>query len=437
MKKRELFLVVALILFGLIYQGVEKGRLAMFGDFYPLQGDSRLLSDRYVDFSRPSQHFPQATELEVINPAGEIEVTKTAGAQSVEALPPNVAAEATTAAAAGIIIAARVRVYHERQKDAEAIARTISVSAQSQNNGVRLEVHGAGDFPLNRVRVFLKIQVPVTTRLTLTNSFGNLHLRDVGREVRLNENYGHLFVENIPSSLRVESRHGNLLIKNVAGRTEIRSRYADMNIEDTAALQVENAHGKMVVKNIRGIVHAEHAYGGFFLDGAENVVVDARHVELELRNVRNGVKIGDSYEKMKLFNVGGDIRISGRYCTIGLDQCSAGVVVIGNTFSTTDLQNVSATTLDITQKHGRVSIQLDDLRERLNVSNSYADIDVTLPPALDPSCSLKTEFGLIENRTPLFLEFAATEDERSAKRSGKKGLLVIHNSYGNIRLRNP
>ncbi len=415
MKRREILLVIGLVLFGLIYQAVEKGRRVLTGDLTRWERDSRLLSAIVHEYPQPAQRFAGATELEVDNPAGEVEVEASADG--------------------GLGIEAHVRIYHDRQSEADGIARTIRCQAQADGGKVQLKVHADGDFPLNRARVRLRLQVPAAAKLIVKNRFGDLRVRGAGRDVYLKESFGHLFAEDISSNLTVDNLQGNLLVKGIAGHVEVRARYADVDLEEVRSLNIENSHGRMVLKSIRGRVFVRHSHGGVVIENAGEAEVMARHAQLEFQGIAAGLKVSNSFEGIRMVRVGGDIDVSGNYCTISAESCRAEAFVIKNKYSDIVLEDLSARRVDIWQKHGRTRVALAGLRELLSVDSRQADVEVVLPAAMNPTCRLKARFGSIDNGTRLPLEVFTESDERSVNYTGDKAQIVINNQYGNILLR--
>ncbi len=105
MKKRDIVIVLGLIIFGFIYQAIEKGRSAFNSSFF--DGDTRLRSTQFIEYPQQSQSFSDVVAFMINNPAGEIEVTKSADER--------------------LAMEAVVRVYHDERVAADAIAKNIHI----------------------------------------------------------------------------------------------------------------------------------------------------------------------------------------------------------------------------------------------------------------------------------------------------------------------
>ena len=101
MKKREIVVVLILILFGLIYHAVEKFDFSFFHDISFSMDETKLLSDRHFPFLQKEMRFPGVRKLILNNPAGEVKIVKAADGE--------------------VLLHSTVRVYHDEESKAKAI----------------------------------------------------------------------------------------------------------------------------------------------------------------------------------------------------------------------------------------------------------------------------------------------------------------------------
>ena len=81
MKKKEIVIIVLLIVFGFIYNAVEKGKIKFIDDFSQYFNETRLISEQYLEFPQKERIFPATNKITITNPAGEITIDKSADNQ--------------------------------------------------------------------------------------------------------------------------------------------------------------------------------------------------------------------------------------------------------------------------------------------------------------------------------------------------------------------
>ena len=197
MKRREIVVVLVLILFGLIYHAVEKFDFRFFHGISFSTDETKLLSDRHFPFVQKEMRFPGVRKLILDNPAGEVKIVK--------------------AVDGDVLLHSTVRVYHDVESKAKAIQEQVKIEARVENQALKISVPPL-NFPYRRVRILFALAVPEDVQLEVNNHYGNVDIRGTGREIRLDESYGNAVLENIDSSVHVSCRYGGLQMKNVSGK---------------------------------------------------------------------------------------------------------------------------------------------------------------------------------------------------------------------------
>ncbi|MCX6557917.1 MAG: DUF4097 family beta strand repeat-containing protein [Candidatus Aminicenantes bacterium] len=417
MKKREIVIVVLLIVFGVVYNVVEKGRIRFAGDFSRYFDPMRLVSDRYSEFPQNEKIFPAPGKITIANPAGEITIDKSLDNQ--------------------VHLFSFFRVYFQDKEDtfSKKIVQHARVLTQVENNELTVSADCRPEFPFNRLRVRLQLLVPAGVVLALDNREGIVSIRHCGKDIFLRQENGNVVLEDIPSAVKLELTHGNLHAKNIAGNVAIATRQSEIFLEDAAAVRLQARHADCELKKIAGPVWIEHAYGRITLDGAGQAEVYGRHSQIAARNIRNGLKLSNAFDGILLENIHGDVSVSGRSSKIEMRQVIAKNMVIENSFADTVIEGYSGETLNALIKNGNFALSSSTIAERLNVESSYARIDLLPGAWADPAFNLKTSHGRIYNQSSFSMELFQEKDESFANRSGQKPEVVINNVYGDIYLK--
>ena len=188
MKRKEIFLVVILVVFGLVYHAVEKGRVRFSRDFSFYANDRRPKGTRFTEFPGQDMQFPEVSQVRIENPAGEVTVDRSSD---------------------GLVhLAAKVRVYHSGELDLDAAAKDAEVRTDLDAGTLKVSVRAPSPFPYHRLRVLLHLRVPADTPLSVCNKEGDVIVRDTGRDLRIDQENGDLVLENIPSRSRLLLKNG-------------------------------------------------------------------------------------------------------------------------------------------------------------------------------------------------------------------------------------
>jgi hypothetical protein len=408
MKKKEVAIIVLLIVFGFIYNAVEKGKIKFMDDFSGYFNETRPVSENYLEFPQEEKIFPAVNKITIANRAGEIAIDRSADGQ--------------------VHLLAFLRIYFLNKADVESIRQQARVLAENENGELKISGDYPTAFPYKRLRIRLQLLVPEGTVLAASNHEGNVSIRHGGKNIFLRQ-------ENIPSSVQLEIRRGKLDVKNIAGIIAVDAQQTDIVLENVGALRLSGRHVDCTLKKISGSVYIEHAYGSITLDDAGQAEVFGRHSVITVRNIKNGVKLTNVFEKIVLENIAGDVNLSSRSSKIEIRHVSARNMVIENSFADIAVADYSGETLNIILKNGNLDFQSQGIAGRLNIESRYAKIDLALGVLADPVFNIKTIHGRIFNSSPVALEIFQEKDESFANRSGQKPEIVINSIYGDIYLK--
>jgi DUF4097 and DUF4098 domain-containing protein YvlB len=415
MKKKEVAIIVLLIVFGFIYNAVEKGKIKFMDDFSGYFNETRPVSENYLEFPQEEKIFPAVNKITIANRAGEIAIDRSADGQ--------------------VHLLAFLRIYFLNKADVESIRQQARVLAENENGELKISGDYPTAFPYKRLRIRLQLLVPEGTVLAASNHEGNVSIRHGGKNIFLRQENGNVDLEDIPSSVQLEIRRGKLDVKNIAGIIAVDAQQTDIVLENVGALRLSGRHVDCTLKKISGSVYIEHAYGSITLDDAGQAEVFGRHSVITVRNIKNGVKLTNVFEKIVLENIAGDVNLSSRSSKIEIRHVSARNMVIENSFADIAVADYSGETLNIILKNGNLDFQSQGIAGRLNIESRYAKIDLALGVLADPVFNIKTIHGRIFNSSPVALEIFQEKDESFANRSGQKPEIVINSIYGDIYLK--
>jgi hypothetical protein len=415
MKKKEWVIIVLLVFFGLVYQTIEKGKIKFSNDFSFYSNERRLKGNQFVEFPEKEKVFQSVNKVSVVNPAGEIVVSRSGDGQ--------------------VHLSSFYRIYYSDKKEIDEIRKKIALETDLTDDLLKVSSQYVSTFPYQQARIHFHLSVPETVFLEIVNHEGNTIIHDTGKSIHIDQENGNLFLENISSDLQLQLKNCNANIKNIAEHVEIEASRSNIVLENAGSLTIRGKHGDYSLKGIKSDVFVEHSYGKLELDDAGKLEVSARYSDIVARNIKNGAIITNKYENILLENINGNIRISSRLCKIDLRNISGKNTSIENSFADINILDYSGENLDVLLKNGNLNLQVKNVLNRINVKSKNAGIYLTFGVLSDPTFSIKTKHGQIFAESSLDLEKYEENDESFTNRTGQKPEILIDNIYGDVHLK--
>lgn len=414
MKKREIVLVVALIAFGLVYRAVEKGRVRFARDFSFYRDDRRLKGTRFDEFPAKEERFPDVERVTIDNPAGEVAV----GRSEDDALH----------------LASVVRVYRSGSGAAAGAGQRAVVRSELAGGVLRVSVRAPSPFPYRTQRVLLRLRIPAGVSLAVANREGDVIVRGAGRDVAIDQENGDVVLEKADAGVRLVLRNGTAGIRDVAGGAEIEAAHAKVTLAGAGSLRLDGRHGEFSLRGVKGDARLKMAYSRLRVDGAGRLEIDARHTPIEAFDVPGGAFVTDEFDAVLLERIGGDIRVSSRSGRIDLRHAAAAGVVLENAYADIAVSDLASDRLDVLLSNGNLDLGAARVAERVNIKAKYSELNLSFVKLADPTVSIKAVHGRISVSPGLELETFEENDEAVANRSGQKPEILVHNTYGSVKV---
>lgn len=417
MKKREIFIVIVVIVFGVLYNFFESGEADIFifdeCGIYP-----KGLIDRNhpVSFPQEEQVYNDVAGIEIENPAGEIFIKKSDN-ESVAVKP-------------------LIRVFHRDREIAKRIGEKIKISTMKDGNQVTIGIEDADNFPYKRARVYFEVSAPPNVELKLHNGYGNIEIKGTGKKITINVRHGDIRVLDAAGPLDIYSRHGNVMLSNISDRVELNCQHGKTILKELGSLKLNCAHSQVSIVGVAGETVIDSAsYGKVEIENSGKLSIAARHTGLKLAKIRDGVKIENSHSRIELQDVSGDIEIVSRHCPIRLARIVCANLIVQNSYGNVTIEDVSGDSFDLAINHGNLDLKIDRLAERLNITNTYSDILLDLPSGINPVFNIDTRYGRIINKTAG--KYPIVKDEQHTRLiSGTAGkpIIFLESKYSDITL---
>lgn len=416
MKKRDLIIVVVVLAFGMFYNFVESGEIAFSKG---CSFSNRTLRDRQHPNSFPRKALTftasEVSIIEIDNRAGGIDVIKSEDDS--------------------ITIKPEVRIYHRRKERARDIEKDIKILTRVNSEGkVHITINPDKDFPFTRARIYFKISAPENTKLDLWNRYGDIDVKGCGENIIAEGKHGDVKIRNVNSGIRVKHRHGKVILYAIKGDVDLSSSHSRISIDDIKGLELRSAHSVIAVDKVENATEADVSHSRFNLRNGAGFKLKGRHNILKLENIRNGVSITDSHSRVSLEDISGDIQIKARHSGIKLQRIEAGNVVVRNSHQSVRIEDITAKTVDVLTRNGRVTLDIRHIEERINIKNRHGSIRLYYPESLNPMFNIDLKYGNLKNKTDA--EFTLIKDRSRLRFNTLEGSpnIIVNNTYGDLYL---
>lgn len=205
---------------------------------------------------------------------------------------------------------------------------------------------------------------------TIHCTSGTLDITDMGGNISLNAEYTKINAVNIKGMVTIESQSAVIRTKQMAG-AHINAPYSNIKIEN-----ILGAGEPVYVKNLGG--------------------------ETEIVNVSRDVTIVDSYSRIQLSSIQGNISVEGQSSALFGKKIN-GNLQINNSYADMEFTELSASTVTINNKNNKVNIDLITKPLKVDILNEYGPVSISLPDFAG-SVRLKASYGKISTNLPLETE---------------------------------
>lgn len=418
MKKRDIIIAVIVIAFGLTYNAFRSGDVRFYDG---CSSNSRNLLDRRHPVSFPQQDIRYETgsikKIKIDNPAGDIEVAKsTDGA---------------------ILVKPVVVAYHRNKKKAGDIAKDVRVTSRVTDGETVIGIAFDGNHLYRRVRIRIQCFIPENVELELKNRYGDVDIKDVGRNISVDERYGDLFIKNIDSQLTVTGHNGRVRIYDITGGVQLHSNHSRVKIRNVPSIKAKCLHAKLFIEEVKEDVEITHAgYSRIEIEKAGPLNIDAVHTRIKIKDVNGNISIKNSHAPVYLEDVRGDVNIEARDCRLGLTDVVSDNMVVKNSYSYVDMENVSGKNLDVLLNNGELRVVFDRFDEKINIKTKGADVALNYPESLKPAFNITSFNGKIINRTNAQLTVEEKREKQTLNTIEGLPQIIIDTEYGDVLMKN-
>jgi hypothetical protein len=380
MRRKEIFLIVILILFGLLYHLYKTGEEDVF--ISCSNGSRNLLDKEHLhEFAGIKSVYDNIRVLEIENPAGNIQIGRSNGSQ--------------------VEVKWIKQIYHRNENRVAGIREEIDVRPSQINGRLKFEAISKGAFPYRRARIVFNVLIPEGVELQLMNRYGDIDIEKTEKNVTIDNKYGNIMAKDIGAEMRIRHGYGQVVLERIKGSLIVVSKYSTVKISDTQALEIEG-----------------------------------RHTRMQLFGIKRGIRLTNTHDSIELSDVKGDVDLNARHCRIKLLNIDSRYLIVKNSYNNVNIENLWAREADFVVSHGNLNIEFFEVEDQVNIRGKHSDILLNYTQNLNPSFNINLTYGKIINTTSLKLEGVKGKYKQEFAGQAGKPEIIINNKYGNVKLMN-
>lgn len=375
MNRKEIFLVVFLLVFGFVYYFIHEVDFGFIQGGRPSFESTRLASESYFEFLLPEASFSGVTQVTVINPAGSVWIEPSGDSQ--------------------VHCRATARIYWRSRRQAEKLWKSFVLSREAA--GGELQIHAGlnTSFPFNRLRVQIEIQVPEAMRIAVDNGIGLFRASHIAGSIELRQNLGRAELEGIRGDVRLDCRYVKIEARDVSGQLSIAGSYCDVAVARARILEAQTHFGTLEVEGIDEKAVLKKTFGRIAVSRARDVAIDAQDASITARDVKNSLQIRDRNERIELERIEGNVRIFSTNCPVVLRDCRGDLLDIRSSIEDVRVEGYRGVRAYVQVKNCGLQFRFAAIEDRLEIEARYARVQVEYPAALRPGFDIAQRHGSI------------------------------------------
>jgi DUF4097 and DUF4098 domain-containing protein YvlB len=211
-------------------------------------------------------------------------------------------------------------------------------------------------------------------------------------------------------------------VRNIAGFLEIKDSGGRIQVKSVDGIKINGDYSQMEITDVSGKASSE-------------VLIRGQSGPISLTNITGNVKIDNPYGKIDLRNIRGNVDLDSKGAQITADN------IIGDwgtdaEYSNFEITRLSAKRIAITNKSGKINLELKVVPTFVDIRNEYADVNLDMPQGFGGEIDLNVTYGNLDTNFPLQKRKNSDGSGTYGMRAGSNGSakLAVETKSGNIRV---
>ena len=244
-------------------------------------------------------------------------------------------------------------------------------------------------------------------KITLEADYSQIRVQDVTQSLSIYSASSTMTVERIGGDATIHSNYSQLTVNNVLGFLEIKDSGGRIRVKTADGIRINGDYSQMEISDVSGKASKEISIRGqsapiAIANATGNVKIDNPYGMVELRNIHGNVDLDSKGARIMADYVVGDWQTNAEYCSFELTRISAKRVTISN-------------------KSGKINVELKIVPTFVNIKNEYADVNLDLPSGFGGDVDLNVSYGNLSTNLP------SLKQKKLDNGSGAYGLRTVGN----------
>jgi hypothetical protein len=430
MKTKEIVFLILFIVAGVFFYYAHEGKLNIeWGlDEFVFSGGEEFTFEESQVVEPP---FP--AKLKIINAHGKVEI------QGMEDNK--------------ISITFQKKIWRKNKEQALAVSNKLKAQVTKDFSQILITTNRE-EFKRRNFETNFRITIPLNMDVEVSNSFGEVsafrvknaslnnrhgrvHAVEVGGILTIQNSYEDVEIENVQSDCQVESRHSKILANGVQGKLKITDSYGTIHLENISQkVVIESLHTEVFGQNLLAGAEVQNSYEKITLMDLGAVKLRGHHSDIEVDGARDYLDIRDSYGRIKLNNIQGNLYVDGKSLNVYGKKIAGNEIYIFSSYEKIELAEFSGKTT-IQLSHGDLTLAPSPLTSPLEVKADYSSIKFFWPQGEKYPLEARTRNGNI-NWKPATGLFSKDENGETVVKAfwdlKDKPSVRLSTTYGDIRI---
>lgn len=231
--------------------------------------------------------------------------------------------------------------------------------------------------------------------LTAKASYGQAELTDIKGDVNLALSYYDIIASKVDGDVTVTGAR-RARISSVTGALNLSGSNGDVDVRDIAGeLRVEAPFSKIVAQGIDQNAQLKTEHASVDVSRAGDVIVNAPHSDVRARNIDGDLRIASSNSSLQLSSISGDLQIDAEQCSVTADDVR-GTVAIKTSHGNVAVKNFYEGVRVETSYRDVVLQPSGDPAGDIVVQNNHGQIKLVLPQSSQFHLDAQSASGQIQ-----------------------------------------
>lgn len=215
-----------------------------------------------------------------------------------------------------------IRVSSDKHEDLDKLTNMVEVTCRGNESNIVISTEWSESASLfkrstwdiqnkfktdTKLSIDYKIYLPIKSRLSITNRFGDVYLPDYEGPLRVNISHGDLRAREISDARRIDVKYGKVLIKNLK-QGLLKVEYGSLILEKAGMLTLESRSSTLEIAEVNRLA-IKCKNDELRIDAVNSLRGEASLSHIRARNVSKFVDVNTSYGDVSLKEIGKDFEL--------------------------------------------------------------------------------------------------------------------------------